>query len=134
MTRDEAEIRALVARYLDAYETRDAAGCGDVYAENALLLSPWGPPVKGPQAISAAHLIWFEEGETNKVMTIADLEIDGDLAICLVRYSADIPDEKGSARVFGASLNSLQRQSDGRWNFRFTSLTELADDETGFEK
>jgi ketosteroid isomerase-like protein len=124
----------LVARYLTAYEARNAAGCGDAYTENALLLSPWGPPVRGPQAISAAHLIWFEEDETNKFMTIADLEIDGNLAICLVKYSTEVSAEKGSARVFGASLNTLQRQPDGNWKFRFTSLTELADGETGFEK
>lgn len=133
MMGDEAQIRALIAAYLSAYESRDAAGCTAVYTEDARILSPWGPPVSGQKAIEAAHLNWFEEGETNKTMTIEDLRIDGDLAVCLVRYSADIPAADGPARVFGASLNALCRKQDGNWKFSHTSLTELADGDAGFE-
>ncbi len=110
MTEDRDQIHALIAQYLDAYEARDAAGCVALYTEDACILSPWGPPVRGQKAIAGAHLEWFEEGETNKVMQIADLRIDAALAICLVRYAADIPAEDGPTRVFGASLNALCRQ------------------------
>ena len=133
MTDDEAQIRGLIAAYFSAYESRDAAGCTAVYTEDARILSPWGPPVNGQKAIAATHLDWFEEGETNKTMTIEDLRIDGDLAVCLVRNSADIPAAEGPARVFGASLNALCRQQDGDWKFSHTSLTELSDGNAGFE-
>ena len=127
MTEDRDQIHALIAQYLDAYEARDAAGCVALYTEDACILSPWGPPVRGQKAIAGAHLEWFEEGETNKVMQIADLRIDAALAICLVRYAADIPAEDGPTRVFGASLNALCRQPGGGWKISHTSLSELAD-------
>jgi len=127
MTEDSDQIHALIAQYLDAYEARDAAGCVAVYTEDARILSPWGPPIRGENAIIAAHLNWFEEGETNKVMQIADLRIDAALAICLVRYGADIPADDGPTRVFGASLNALCRQPAGGWKISHTSLSELAD-------
>lgn len=127
MTEDADQIRALIARYLDAYEARDAAGCAALFTEDARILSPWGPPIRGKRAIAAAHLEWFEDGETNKVMDIADLRIGAALAICLVTYGADIPADDGPTRVFGASLNALCRQPEGGWKISHTSLHELAE-------
>ncbi len=131
MTEDAGQIRALIARYLDAYEARDAAGCAAAYSDDACILSPWGPPVSGHKAIAAAHRDWFEEGETDKVMEITDLRIDAALAVCLVRYAADIPADQGTTRVFGASLNVLCRQPEGGWKISHTSLTELAGEDLG---
>jgi len=126
-------IRDVIARYLAAYEAHDAEGCAAVYAGNGLVLSPWGPPVRGPKAIAKAHLAWFKEGETGKRMTIDDLMVDGDTGFCLLRYSADVPEKSGAvSKVFGASLNTLQRQPDNSWKIRHTSLNELEDGETGF--
>jgi len=127
---DSEHIRTLIQRYLAAYESHDAAGCAGAYAPNALVLSPWGPPLRGRQAILAAHTDWFAEGEHNKVMTIDDIEIDGDLAVCLLRYRADVP----LGKVCGISLNTLQPQPDRDWKIRYTSLQELADEETGFQE
>ena len=124
-------IRDVIARYLSAYENHDSAGCSAVYAPDAIVLSPWGPPLHGPDAIAAAHIDWFEAGETNKTMKIRDLIVDGRTAICLVTYAADVPAESGSPeKVFGASLNTLQCQPDGSWKIRHTSLTELDDNTT----
>lgn len=131
MTDDGAQIHDLIARYLAAYEARDAAGCAAVYTEDARVLSPWGPPVKGRAAIATVHEDWFKEGDSNKAMTIRDLEIDGDLAICLVTYRADIPADDGPTRVFGASLNALCRQPADGWKISHTSLNDLDDDKTG---
>lgn len=132
---DEAAIRSVIAGYLAAYEAHDGAGCGAVYSDDAIVLSPWGPPRRGPDAIAAAHVEWFREGETNKVMSVVDVVADGDLGICLLRYEADIPgDGAAAARAFGASLNVLRRQSDGAWKISHCSLNELEDNRTGFEE
>lgn len=123
---DADKIHALIANYLRAYEAHDATGCAATYAEDALILSPWGPPARGRYAIAAAHLEWFEEGEQDKVMTIADLRISGALATCLVAYSADVPtDGGGLQKVHGASQNAFAQQPDGAWRITCTSLTEL---------
>lgn len=126
---DKARIAALVDSYLAAYDAHDEAGCASFYTQGALVLSPWGAPLRGRLAIADAHLDWFAEVERNKVMSIQDLKIAGDLAVCLLRYTA----ETDSGPVYGASLNILERQSDGGWKIQHTSLHELEDKTTGFE-
>lgn len=127
---DKARIAALVEGYLAAYDAHDEAGCASFYTQGALVLSPWGAPLRGQLAIADAHRDWFAEGERNKVMTILDLKIDGDLAISLLRYKA----ETDNGPVFGTSLNILERQSDGGWKIQHTSLHELEDETTGFDE
>lgn len=129
---DQAAIRDVIARYLAAYESRDAAGCAAVYASDSIMLSPWSPPLHGPAEIAAAHTEWFGEGETNKVMTTHRLTVDGDIGVCLIHYNADVPGHVG--KVCGASLNTLARQFDGSWKISLCSLNELEDDHTGFEE
>ncbi|MFT7594670.1 MAG: hypothetical protein ACI8R4_001993 [Paracoccaceae bacterium] len=132
---DATAIREVIATYLAAYQRRDAAGCGAVYTNDAIALSPWGPPIFGSAAIAAAHIDWLEEGETNKVMTIVDLVVDGDTGICLLHYEADVPGDTGETdKAFGASLNTLQRQPDSLWKIRHTSLNEFTDRPTGFDQ
>lgn len=132
---DDDLIRQAISKYLQAYESRDAAGCAAIYSADAFVVSPWGPPVRGRDAIKGAHLEWFEDGETNKSMLVEELEISGDLAICLIRYGADVPGPEGKPeRAYGCSLNTLRRQPDGDWKICHTSLNELGDFETGFSK
>ena len=91
--------------------------------------------MRGHRSIQNVHVDWFEENETDKIMLIEDLEISGDLAVCLLRYAADVPGEKGQkAKAFGCSLNTLRRQPDGNWKICHTILSELEDFETGFSK
>lgn len=123
---DSDQIRDLIAAYLASYEAHDAAGCAAVYADDAVVISPWGPPVRGRAGITSAHLDWFEEGEHNKIMTIKYLHIDGALASCLVVFSADVPSEDGgTAKFHGASLNTMKYQDETGWAITSTSLNEL---------
>ena len=113
---DETAIRAQMSVYLKAYEKYDAAGCAAIYAVEALVLTPWGPPAKGRSAIADTHREWFEEGETNKSLTIADLRVSGDHATCLMGFSADVPaDGGGTEPSHGSSLSVLARNNDGIW-------------------
>lgn len=113
---DETAIRAQMGIYLKAYEKHDAADCAAIYAENALVLTPWGPPAKSRSAIEETHREWFEEGETNKSLTITDLRVNGDLATCLMGFSADVPaDGGGTEPSHGSSLSALARNTDGIW-------------------
>ena len=127
---DKTRIAALVDGYLAAYQEHDETGCAAFYTQGALVLSPWGAPLRGREAIARAHRDWFLEIERNKVMTIEDLRIDGDLAVCLLRYKA----ETDNGPALGASLNILGRQPDGSWKIQHTSLHELEDETTGVEE
>lgn len=125
---DAQQIQALVERYLSAYTAQDAAGCADIYDENAVLLSPWTPPAHGPAAIARIHQDWFAEGETNKMLEIADLVVAGDLAICLLHFRSDVPGQDGAwHKAEGTSLNSLRRRPAVGWKMLHTSLNMLQD-------
>lgn len=128
-------FRAVIDRYLAGYENHDAQACASQYTPGGKIFSPWGDPVTGTKAIKALHEEWFSEGETDKVMTIFDAHADGNTGYFLVRYSANVPDKTGgSERVFGSSLNTLARQPGGQWKIQHTSINELDNEETGFER
>lgn len=132
---NKAAIRDAATCYLAAYESHDSIGCGAVYAEDAIGLSPWGPPFIEPDAIAAAHVEWVKEGETNRVMTIVDLVVDGETGVCLLHHKVDISGKSGmTKKIFSASLNTLRCQPDSHWKRRHTNLNELEDRPTGFEE
>jgi uncharacterized protein (TIGR02246 family) len=119
---DEEQTQRLVDQYLAAYTAHDAAGCAALYDEAGVILSPWEPPVHGPERIARTHETWFAEGETDKTMEISDLVVSGDIAVCLLHFAANMPD---GSKAEGTSLNSLKRQPDGGWKLLHTSLNML---------
>ncbi|MEX0337455.1 MAG: SgcJ/EcaC family oxidoreductase [Arenibacterium sp.] len=124
--RDDTAIRKQMDTYLAAYAAQDSDGCAAIYTTEALVITPWGPPATGRDAIAAEHKAWFEEGETNKTLAIVDLRIDGDLATCLMAFSADVPAESGGTEGSrGASLNTLIRHDDGTWQIAVQMLLGL---------
>ena len=113
--RDEP-LEALWGAYAEAYNSGDAEGCAAVFAEDGEIHSPYGPPIRGRSGIAAAHAEWFEEGEENKSLTVLRTETSGSLAMCLARYSAEVPQAGGAPEtVGGVSLNTLRRQPDGTY-------------------
>lgn len=98
-----------------AYRAGDAAACAKMWTESAAIYSPFGPPLTGRAEIEAAHRDWTAGGAgADKVLEVQAASADGDMAWCLVRYS-----EEGES---GVSLNILERQADGTWLIRLTSL------------
>lgn len=126
-----ATFQAVIDRYLAACAAADAAGCAALYAENGEVHSPFGPPAIGQAQIEAAHLSWFEDGETNKLMAVTRAGTDGNLGDCLVGFEADVPGENGHMERFrGTSLNVMERRSDGVWTIKLTSPNELVEPRT----
>lgn len=123
-------LQSVIDLYLAAYEAHDAAACAALYADDGVVISPFGPPAIGRDAIRDAHEAWFLDGETNKVMTVIRAGIDGKTGHCLVAFSADVPGDAGPERFHGASLNTLARTND-RWLMTHSSLNELDSDLTG---
>ena len=124
------EIQGVMDHYLAAYEAHDAAACAACYAENGVIVSPFGPPRTGRAAIEAEHEAWFEEDESNKTLTVLHASISGSIGFCLVSYAADMPSDASTTRVHGASLNTLEKDAAGTWRLRHTSLNELDHDLT----
>lgn len=98
-----------------AYRAGDATACASMWTETGSIYSPFGPPLTGRAAIEAAHRAWTAEGAGgDKVLQVVHAATEGGMAWCLVRYA-----EEGES---GTSLNVLERQADGTWLIRLTSL------------
>ncbi len=128
MTDAQAIFQTLFDAYVDRYLAGDALACAEFYAEDGQIHSPFGPPVVGRAAIAQEHLVWFQENEVNKTVTILEARAAGDIGFALAEYGADVPQEDGSlAREEGTSLNSFERGPDGTWRIRHTSLNAAAE-------
>ena len=71
----ERGVAEVLARYLHAYRTGDAAGCAACYLPDGAVYSPYAPPALGRQAIEDLHRDWTLEAAPNK--TLDPREIGG---------------------------------------------------------
>ena len=93
----------LVASYMGAVEAGDAEAVSRLYTEDALLLSPEHPPIRGRQAIQENYKENLGEG-FKMAANIQDFEALGDTAYAAGTFET----EDGN----GNWLEVLQRQSD----------------------
>lgn len=112
------ECEELLSQYVSSYQQGDAKGCAAVYAKNAEMFSPFGPPAIGRQAIEDAHADWVAKGADSKQIIVMSASREGDLGWCVAEFS------EGSTGQ-GVSLNVLARQPDGNWLITHCSLNEL---------
>ena len=130
---DQDAIRALFARYTDAYAARDAVGVAGTFTQEAKLFSPFGPPAFGRPAIAATHAKWFLDGERDKVLRVLDCETHGTMGHALVGFAATVDADDGQpGRMFGVGLNTLSRRDPGSWLIQHCCLNLLDTPPEGF--
>ena len=112
------ECQMLFDHYVACYRQADANGCASVFAAQAELYSPFGPPAIGRQAVEETHAEWVAEGAENKKVTVSSAGRDGELGWCLAEFSEGTTGE-------GVSLAVLARQPDGSWLITHCSLNEM---------
>lgn len=114
---DEAAIRAQSVSWAKAYNAGDAAGVAAQYAEDALLLPPGSPGVKGRAAIQA----FFVKDTANtkaagvvfNLSSATDVGVSGDMGWESGTYTATI---KGAVVESGKFL-SVSRKAGGKWHY-----------------
>ena len=112
----KVEFQKIFDSYVHCYREKDADRCASFFAPDGELLSPFGPPAVGREAIQAAHIEWFAEAAEAKQLNIIAAGVEGALGWCLARYS--------EGTEAGTSLNVLERQPGGSWLIRCCSLNE----------
>lgn len=113
----KSEIQSLLDQMAAAYRAGDAAACAAMFAENAQLHSPFGPPSTGREAIRVLHEEWTAEPNTKK-FSIIDHGSAGDMAWCLARFS------EGDVTGDGTSLIVFEKQQTASWLIRACCLYE----------
>lgn len=108
----QAAMEANNARWLQAYNTRDAETLGDMYAEDAILIAAGSQPIQGAKDIEA---YWAEDvkGYGDHTWKILETRGASDLAYQVAEWTVA---ERGSgAQYSGNTVRILERQPDGEW-------------------
>lgn len=113
-----AECQALFDRYVQSYRAGDAAGCGSIYSEDAVLYSPYGPTARGRAAIVALHEEWLREDASTKVIRVKSAFSTGADGVCVAVFAEHGQDE-------GVSFNLLRAVGSGTWEIVESSLNEI---------
>ena len=103
-------IRALDAEFVRLARNKDAAALTDMfYAEDAQLLPPGSPLIRGKAAIREFWTAFMTIAGDDVTLESHDIEAAGDLAYCVGRYSGTI----GGQASQGKYVVVFRKQADG---------------------
>ena len=109
-----AEIQSIIDQFAKAANAKDAQGIASIYADDATLLPPGQPPVKGRDAIRDFWQGFLDSGADAPALKIVSIDASGDLAYEIGEWTAIMPKPDGStAPTTGKYLVVYKRQPDG---------------------
>ncbi len=116
MSRNEAAVRRLTQEWVLACNTRQLDELIDLYAADALVLRSNLPPIRGAMAVREFFHASLEAGLGEVAVEPMRVEVSGDLAHEVGRYSALVPGIAGKRREErGKYLWVFAKQASGDW-------------------
>ncbi len=107
-------IESAIAVFEKAANAKDAVTIANFYTEDASLLPPGSPIVKGRQNIQQFWKAFFDAGASDGKLTVVDVKPFGDLAYEIGTFEANLPTTPGkTARAQGKYVVIWKRQTDG---------------------
>jgi len=116
MSRSEAAVRRLTQEWVLACNTRQLDELIELYAADALVLRSNLPPIRGAMAVREFFHASLEAGLGEVAVDPMRVEVVGDMAHEVGRYSALVPGTAGKRREErGKYLWVFAKQSSGDW-------------------
>ena len=117
MSNIHSALSAINAKFDLAFNTKNAADIGNLYAENAVVLpAPAGAALKGRQAIVEFFTGLIAAGVIDHQLTLVDAVEDGNLAYQVGLWAGAMVDAQGVRQTFGGNVHLVYRkQVDGQW-------------------
>jgi uncharacterized protein (TIGR02246 family) len=112
---DRKGIQAVTDRWLDAMRKNDSTAVAATYTEDAMLLPPNAPVVKGRTEIR--HFVGQFPKITSFNIKLTEMEGDGNLAYTRGTYDVSLmaPGAKTPDKDSGKFLEIRRKESDGSW-------------------
>jgi len=111
-----AEVLAIARAWEQCANARDAEGVAALYTENAILLPPAHPLIRGRQNIQGYWQAFLDAGASDARLKSVQIVSSGDLAYEIGEYSAMMPQPSGgTAPGTGKYLVVFERQPDGKF-------------------
>jgi uncharacterized protein (TIGR02246 family) len=95
----------------NAYNRGDSAGCAGVFLEDAVMLPPGQPMVRGREAIRGLIQGWIDNIGGTMSNPMKEFGVEGDLAYQVATYAF----EDTKAPDHGKFVEIFRRQKDGTW-------------------
>lgn len=109
-------IAAVNAKYAEAVERRDAAAIRNLYTEDAIVLPPDQPMIRGNAGIEDFWKGSFAAGVKGASFETLDVERTGDLAVETGNYTMTVaPEGKEAQTATGKYVVVWKREKDGSW-------------------
>lgn len=114
--RDEQDLRAVHAAWIEAVNAGDLARLLTLMTDDAVFLNPGKAPFGregfGPNFQDAHRRLWID-----CLSAVAEVVVAGDVAYAWSRDSLDVTPRAGgeATRLAGHRLTIYRRQPDGRW-------------------
>jgi uncharacterized protein (TIGR02246 family) len=117
-TQDQFDFRTAIEKAILAWQNaanaKDAAAVASFYTEDATLLPPGSPSVKGRKNIQQYWQAFFDAGASDPQLRVVDVTAFGDMAYEIGAFEANLPSPQGgTARTQGKYVVIWKRQPDG---------------------
>ncbi len=120
MTIEEA-VKNADAQFAEAFNRGDVTALIGLHAEDALLLSPGSPEVRGREAIMAGFQELLDAGWKNMVFSTVEIGSEGGLGYHVGKFAADVPADDGTTKPeTGKYIDIYKRRDDGSWQVHVT--------------
>jgi uncharacterized protein (TIGR02246 family) len=107
-------IEKTISSWERAANAKDAAAVANLYTEDATLLPPGSPAIKGRKNIQQYWEGFFKAGASDAKLRVMDVASVGDMAYEIGAFEANLPTPQGgTARSQGKYVVIWKRQSDG---------------------
>lgn len=104
------------AKWLKAFNNREAKLMPAMYTPDALILAPNTEPVKGREAIGQFWEKMHKDGNLkDHTFDIVEVKQDGKQAYQVARYTLVAVKEGAESKASGNAVRILERQPDGTW-------------------
>lgn len=118
------EVEAFTARYIDAYNRKDAAGVASLYAEGGVLVPP-GPVAMGKENIEKAWRAVFDAGRTGLRYSIQQVGADGNLVWAVGQFSVMSPEQSGVMQERQGNFANVYQREGSDLKFRVHAFNFL---------
>ena len=117
MNSDEAAIRALIERWMEATGAGQVEAVLELMAPDAVFLMPGQPPMEGRDAFARNMGGALSENTIESASEIDEITVSGDIAYCRTRLAVTIVSRHGQLPLErrGHTLSILRKGADGKW-------------------
>ena len=122
---DEAALRALAERAMDAENVEDLEAWLSTITDDAILLTASGP-LSGKDVIRGEFSTSFSQYDWEGSWSLEEIEISGDLAVMWGSIETITTERESGerSRTVGYHMDVARRQPDGSWKFTWWTTNQ----------